>query len=78
MRLLETYHTTLGENGVQGCTFDQCVDDYRLSMLFTLARTGVLIGRQLSALHQRRFVDVLLPRADAAVIDLNAVELLPG
>ena len=74
--LLETYHTTLVENGVQGYALDQCIDDYRLSTLFVLARTGYIIAGNLSPTHQRRFVDTLLPRAYAAVTDLDAVELL--
>ena len=80
MRLLEIYHTALVESGVQGYTLDQCIDDYRLSMLSILARTGVIIGRYLHEFPQlkHRFLDVCLPRSWAAVSDLHAVQLLPA
>lgn len=78
MGLLKTYHTTLVENGVHGYTFEQCLDDYRLSTLFNLVRTGSMIGQQLSSFHERRYVDIFLPRAYAAVCDLDAWDLLPG
>ena len=77
MGLLETYHTTLVENGVQGYTSEQCFDDYRLSMLSNLIRTVSMIGGRLSPIHQHRFLDIYLPRIYAAVTDLDAVELLP-
>jgi aminoglycoside/choline kinase family phosphotransferase len=77
MRLLGTYHTTLVENGVRAYTFEQCFDDYRLSMLSSLIRTVSMIGGRLSPIHQPRFLDIFLPRIYAAVIDLDAVDLLP-
>ena len=67
----------LVENGVQGYTFEQCFDDYRLAMLSNLIRTVSMIGGRLDPIHQPRFLDIFLPRIYAAVIDLNAIELLP-
>jgi aminoglycoside phosphotransferase (APT) family kinase protein len=77
MGMLEIYHSTLVENGVQGYTFEQCLNDYRLSALYTIARLGYPISYSLSPEHKQLYLDVWLPQTYAAVIDLDAVALLP-
>jgi aminoglycoside phosphotransferase (APT) family kinase protein len=76
-RLLVCYHTTLVENGVQGYTFEQCVDDYRLSTLLTIAWLGYPIAQVISPEHEPLYVDLWLPQVYAAAVDLDAIELLP-
>lgn len=79
MGLLEAYHATLVENGVQAYTLKQCVDDYRLSTLYVLARLGTTIGQSaLSPYQKRLYPDTWLPRIWTAISDLNALDLLPG
>ncbi len=77
MELLGTYHQILVDNGVQGYTFDQCLHDYRLSLL---NRFGSLISTIAAMPFTREqiqiHIDVLLPRNSAAILDHNAGELL--
>jgi aminoglycoside/choline kinase family phosphotransferase len=76
--LLRTYHSILLENGVNGYTFEQCVNDYRFAMLDGLLRMVVPIGGGLIRDEQlRAHVDVIWPRFWAAIVDLNAGEMLP-
>jgi aminoglycoside/choline kinase family phosphotransferase len=75
--LLRMYHTTLIENGVRNYTFDQCLYDYRLSMLYCLARFVIVIGTvSVSSEQERIYCETIVPRYIAAVVDLNADELL--
>jgi thiamine kinase-like enzyme len=79
MHILRMYYATLVENGVQGYSFEQCLRDYRLAMLFWLYAMVITVGGGWFTEEQEAaIVDVLLPRASAAVLDLNAGELLPG
>jgi aminoglycoside/choline kinase family phosphotransferase len=78
MDLLKTYHTLLVENGVQGYPFDQCLRDYRLSRLDSLARLIYTMPRLSTEERIRKFRDTWLPRLCAAILDLEAGELLPG
>jgi aminoglycoside/choline kinase family phosphotransferase len=81
MGLLEAYHTTLVENGVQGYTLERCIDDYRLSMLSLFAKsaaTFAAMAPSLSLNQKSQYLDVWLPCQYAAVSDLNASELLPA
>ena len=76
MDLLATYHRVLSEGGVRDYPFEQCLHDYRLSLL---RRFGSLIStiaampftREQIELH----VDVLLPRCCAALLDHEGVDL---
>lgn len=77
MDLLEVYHQILEENGVREYTFDQCLHDYRLSLL---NRFGSLIST-IAAMpftpeQIQNTIDVLVPRISAAILDHNAGELL--
>jgi Ser/Thr protein kinase RdoA (MazF antagonist) len=81
MDLLETYHTTLVESGVEGYTRENCVDDYRLSMLSLFARSAVTLAAMapsLSSAQKSQYLDVWLPCQYAAVTDLDAADLLPA
>ena len=72
------YRALLMENGVQDYTFDQCLYDYRISLLHSLARQVIVVGGGFVAADQeRKLCDLIVPRYIAAVLDLDAGELLP-
>ena len=77
--LLRAYHSTLVSNGVSGYPFEECLSDYRLSMLEVLVFwivTGGLCdfdGQRASA-----YLRNSLERFDAAISDLACTELLSG
>ena len=77
MDLLRAYHQILVDNGIQGYTFEQCLHDYRLSLLL---RFGALISTIAAMPFTREqiqiHIDILLPRNSAAILDHNAGELL--
>jgi len=84
MGLLRMYHHVLVENGVEGYTFEQCLDDYRLTMLECFARLVYVIrepfpGEDLKRFQatDHKFRQVLLPRQCAAILDLDADKLIP-
>ena len=79
MDLLRTYHSTLVANGVDDYPFEECLADYRLSMLEVFVFWIVVGGycdydgeRATAYLHNS------LERFDAAIADLASVELLAG
>ena len=79
MDLLRLYHATLAEHGVTDYSFDECVEDYRLSMLeilvFWIVTGGYCVyegERAITYLHGA------LARFDAAIADLSCAELLTG
>jgi thiamine kinase-like enzyme len=77
MDLLRIYHEILVKNGVKDYTFDQCLHDYRFSMLYGLSRHIIVAGLVLTAEEAERACEFIIPRYIAAVLDLNAGELLP-
>ncbi|MDP9237779.1 MAG: ecdysteroid 22-kinase family protein [Chloroflexota bacterium] len=75
--IVRLYHDTLVEHGVQGYTFDQCWEDYRLSTLFLLGYS--VIGAGALDLANERGMDLftkITQRTIAAIEDLKAYELL--
>ncbi len=72
--ILNIYYSILVENGIQGYTFDQCLYDYRLSIMLNLIRVVINIGAGGDTLY----LNILWPRYKAAILDLNAGELLPS
>jgi hypothetical protein len=76
--LLRIYHAILVENGVRGYSFDQCLNDYRLYMLFRMCAIVITVTH-MSFTDEQKLVHInaLLPRNSAAILDLNAGELLP-
>ena len=77
MDLLRMYHSVLAENGVHGYGFDQCFEDYRLSVLLCLGYS-VLAAGQLDMANERgvELFTTIMERTTSAIIDLNAGELL--
>jgi hypothetical protein len=78
MDILKSYHRILTESGVRGYGFDQCLHDYRLSTLFCLVYP-VISGGTLDLANERgvALVTAILERNVAAILDLDAGELLP-
>ncbi len=79
MGLLRTYHSTLEANGVSDYSFEECVEDYRLSMLEVVVFWIVGGGycdyegdRATAYLHNS------LARFHTAIEDLKSMELLQG
>lgn len=77
MHLLRIYHEILMENDVKDYTFDQCFHDYRFSMLYSLSRYIIVTGAVLTAEQAQKACEFTVSRYIAAVLDLNAGELLP-
>jgi hypothetical protein len=79
MELLKLYHTILMDNDVENYSFEQCFDHYRLCMLRLLIRYVLVVGGDfLTAEQEEMFCSAIVPRYVAAVLDLNADELLTG
>ncbi len=78
MESLRTYHGLLQENGVRGYDFDQCLHDYRLATLYCLVYP-VIVGGTLDLSNERglALATAIIERSVAAILDLDAGELLP-
>jgi hypothetical protein len=77
--LLRLYHTTLTEHGVEGYPFEQCLRDYRFTMLDEFCfLVMVLAHLDFSASEAaRRIRDMAIERFGAAILDHDPGELLP-
>ena len=73
--LLQMYHQSLVERGVSDYTFDQCWDDYRLSMLLAVGRISGSVGLQPPGPRGGPW-DATMPRYCQAVSDLGVGELI--
>ena len=75
--LLQTYHSTLACNGVSDYSFEECLSDYRLSML-DMVVFWVVTGGYCDYSSERATVYLhnSLERFDAAISDLACTELL--
>jgi Ecdysteroid kinase-like family len=77
MTWLNMYHATLMKNGVEGYSFEECLQDYRLALFEGWWRMVFVVGgSNLTQAEEAGFCNVLLPRYCAAILDLNAGELL--
>lgn len=75
--LLRTYHSTLTANGVNDYSFEECLSDYRLSMLEVFV-FWIVVGSYCDYDGERAtaYLHNTLERFDAAITDLASVELL--
>ena len=76
--LVTTYHRALLDRGVTGYSFDDCWEDYRLATLFVCcyplnAGAVDLVNERAVALFS-----TMLDRSVSAILDLDALELMPG
>ena len=79
MRLLERYHALLMENGIDDYAFDECLRDYRASILYGLVYIVISVGSLENADERmRKLFGVALERTVRAIIDLDATELMPA
>ena len=78
MEWLREYHNTLVENGVTGYAFDALHRDYRSSLLASLG-IFVINGATLDTANERgrALFDLFFDRLGTAIMDLDALELLP-
>ncbi len=77
MGLLHTYHATLESNGVSGYTFEECLSDYRLSMLDNFVFWIVTGGYcNFDGERATAYLRNSLERFDAAISDLACADLL--
>ena len=78
MGLLKLYQSTLEENGVQGYGIEQCVEDYRLSLLSCLM-VGVIAGAAADFSTERGLAlfGLSMQRRASAIADHDVAELLP-
>lgn len=75
--LLADYHRWLVEGGVSGYTFDDCLRDYRLSLLQRFrALVSTIAVMPFTAAERQMHVDVLLPRNISAILDNDAAAVL--
>jgi aminoglycoside/choline kinase family phosphotransferase len=74
MSLLQMYHTLLLAAGIDDYPFEQCLRDYRLSMLLCFMRVVPMLGSDLiEEEHLLTTLHTLLARATAAIIDLDVL-----
>lgn len=78
MEIVRAYHRILVENKVRGYDFDQLLHDYRLATLYCLVYP-VIVGGTLDLSNERglALATAMLDRSVAAIVDLDAGELLP-
>lgn len=77
--LLRAYHSTLAADGVEDYPFEECLADYRLSMLEVFV-FWIVVGGYCDYEGERAtaYLHNSLERFDAAISDLASVELLAG
>ena len=77
MALLRTYHSTLVRHGVHDYTFEECLHDYRLSMLDVLALWVITAPScDYSGPRATTYLHNTLHRLDAAISDLSPSSLI--
>lgn len=77
--ILDTYHSTLATNGVTDYPEDELWDDYRRLVLFCFTYPMSAAGQlDLSNERAAALVGSMMERSVAAILDLDALELVPG
>jgi hypothetical protein len=76
--LLRLYHTTLTEHGVREYSFEQCLHDYRFTMLDELCFLVMVLAYVDFSVHEAagRIRDMAIARVGGAIFDHQAGELL--
>jgi hypothetical protein len=76
--LLRLYHATLAEHGVEAYSLEQCLHDYRFTMLDELYFLVMVLAHLDFSANEAagRIRDMAIERVGAAVLDHNAGELL--
>jgi hypothetical protein len=77
MKLLEYYHGILMEADIRGYSFEQCYDDYRVSLLECLVRVISILGADVVEEQQLQgLLEILLARTATAIADLGVSSFL--
>jgi thiamine kinase-like enzyme len=78
INLLRLFHTTLTEHGVQGYPFEQCLHDYRFTMLEELSFLVMILAHMDFSTSEAagKIRDMAIERFGAAILDHKAGELL--
>jgi hypothetical protein len=77
MRLLECYHRLLAAGGVRSYSLESCGLDYRRAVLLGLA-SPIIAAQTMGRIQARgeALAAAMVQRSMAAVLDLNAAEML--
>jgi hypothetical protein len=77
MELVRMYYDILQQRGVRGYTWERCLREYRTGALYLLVYVVISLGT-LDSANERgvALFNAWLERATAAILDLNAAELL--
>jgi thiamine kinase-like enzyme len=79
MDILRSYHEKLLEHGVTGYSFDQCLDDYRISAMFCLVYPVISLGGlDLANDRGTALFTAMLDRSIATILDLDCDEMIPA
>ena len=75
--LVRAYHGALVEHGVRDYSFEACWEDYRLATLFVSVYP--LNAGSVDLVNERavELFTAMLERSVAAILDLDALELMP-
>jgi hypothetical protein len=78
IKLLQLYWNALCEGGVSDYSFERCLRDYRLSVLFCLLYNVITIGA-LDPANERgvKLFYTLLDRVTSAILDIDAAQMMP-
>jgi aminoglycoside/choline kinase family phosphotransferase len=78
MDLLRLYHTILTEHGVREYSFEQCLHDYRFTMLDEMSFLVMVFAHLDFSVNEAigRIRDMAIERVAAAILDHNVGELL--
>ncbi|HSL59167.1 MAG TPA: phosphotransferase, partial [Acidimicrobiales bacterium] len=75
--VVRAYHDALVAHGVSGYSFDDAWDDYRLAILFCSVYPLNVGSVDLANDRAVELFTLMLSRSVAAIVDLDAVELMP-
>lgn len=76
--LVSTYHRALLDHGVEGYSFEDCWEDYRLATLFVSVYPLNAGAVDLVNEHAVALFSTMLDRSVSAILDLDALELMPS
>ena len=76
--VLRAYHNALMAGGVEDYSFEQCWEDYRLAILFCACYPLNAGALDLVNDRARALFEAMLTRSASAILDLDALELMPG
>lgn len=74
--IIERYHQTLVDGGVEGYSIEDCWADYKRALMFCVTYPVSSAAMDPGNDRGRALVEAMLTRALTAVLDLNTVELL--